>query len=347
MPNKMRAAFLYGPKDLRVERIDIPKVRDDEVLVRVEANGICGSDVHFFLEGKLGPFVVDRPYIPGHESSGIVVELGKKVRGLRTGDRVVIEPGIACRRCELCKRGRYNLCPDVVFLSAPPVNGTFAEFVAVPSDFVFKIPDSMDIIQGSMIEPTAVGVHAANRAGIQAGMSVAVLGVGPIGLLTLQCARAYGAADVFAVDVVEHRLNLAEELGATQTIDASRVDPVRAILDATGGRGADVVLETAGNVETTRQTVDVAKRGGVVVQVGWPGLSEVPYKLEIIMEKELDVRGINRYANAYPRAIELVSAGRVKVSPLITHKFELDSVKEAFEFVAAKRDNVIKAVVTP
>lgn len=345
MSKEMIAGVLYGVRDLRVEKVPVPEMDSDEVLVKIEANGICGSDIHFFEKGKLGPFIVDKPYIPGHESSGVVVNTGKGVDSLKKGDRVVIEPGIPCQRCQLCKKGKYNLCENVTFLSAPPVNGTFCEYVSIPYDFVYKIPDNMSFGAGAMVEPTVVGVHACNRAKVTAGMSVTILGTGPIGLLTLQVARAFGATEIIAVDIVSSRLKLSEDLGANWTINANNSDPLQKINEITDGKGTDVVFETAGSTGTARLTVNIAKRGGTVVHVGWPDPGEFKYNIEVVMEKELDIRGVNRYANAYPQAINLIADERILVGPLITNTFSLDKVDEAFKYTAANKEKVIKCLV--
>ena len=341
----MKAAVLHQEKDMRVQKIEVPELEEDEVLIKVKANGICGSDVHFYEKGELGPFVVNEPYVPGHESSGEIVEIGDQVKNFDTGDRVVIEPGIPCRRCQFCKTGRYNLCQDVVFMSAPPINGTLSEYVAVPSDFVYELPSVMDYKEGAMVEPTVVGVHACNRGDITGGMSVVVLGVGPIGLLALQSARAYGATRVIAVDMIQDRLELAEKLGATEIINAKNEDLVQKIKDLTEDRGVDVALETAGSVKTSQLSLDLVKRGGTVVHVGWTDPGEFSYSIEKVMEKELDIRGVNRYANAYPTAISLIADNKIKVKPLITHTFELYEAEEAFAFTANNKTEVIKSII--
>ncbi|MFW6007500.1 MAG: alcohol dehydrogenase catalytic domain-containing protein, partial [Halanaerobiales bacterium] len=215
----MKAAVLHKIKDIRIENIKKPEMKKNEVMIRIRANGICGSDVHFYEKGELGPFKVEEPYVPGHESSGEIIKVGENVKNFTGGDKVVIEPGIPCRKCEHCKTGRYNLCPEVTFLSAPPVNGTLSEYVTIPADFVFKIPEAMSYFEGALVEPTVVGVHSCNRGKITAGMSVAVLGVGPIGLLALQSARAFGATEVIAVDIIQERLEIAQKLGATSIIN--------------------------------------------------------------------------------------------------------------------------------
>lgn len=343
----MKAALLHGIRDLRIQDVEAPVPADDEVLIRIRANGICGSDIHFYAEGRLGPFVVDRPYIPGHECIGEVAGCGKAVRRRRLGERVVIEPGIPCRKCELCKTGYYNLCPDVVFLSAPPINGTFAEYAAVAEDFAHPVPDNMTDDQGALVEPVAVGLHAVNVGGVRAGNSVAILGAGPIGLLTMQCAMAAGAADVIVSDVEENRLAVASELGATVLLHAGRCDVPAQVMEHTGGRGVDAVFETAGRVATHQMTVQIVRRGGTVVFVGWAEERAYPFDMAMLMEKEVVLRGINRYRNVFPEAVRLIAAGRINTRRMITHHFPLDDLQTAMELCLARRDGVIKAIVTP
>lgn len=344
IPASMHAAVLHAAGDLRYEEVPVPQPQPDEVLVRVRMNGICGSDIHFFERGQLGPFRVTEPYIPGHEACGVVVEPASTVGGPAVGQRVAIEPGIPCRRCEFCKSGRYNLCPDVVFMSAPPVDGTFAEYVALAADFAHPVPDSVSDEEAAFIEPISVGVQACSRAQLKAGDTIAVLGSGPIGLVTLLVARAYGATEAFAVDLLENRLELAESLGA-RPIDASSTDTVAAIEELTNGRGVDVVFDTSGSAAACRITPYLARRGGVVTVVGWPETATVDYPVEVVLEKELDVRGVNRYANTYPTAIGLLASGRLNVTPLISHRFAFEDVVEAFEFATDHPSETIKVMV--
>lgn len=343
-PESMHAAVLYAAGDLRYEKVPTPQPKPDEVLVRVRMNGLCGSDIHFYERGELGPFRVTQPYIPGHEACGIVIKAASTVEGPTVGQRVAIEPGIPCRRCEFCKRGRYNLCPDVVFMSAPPVNGTFAEYVALAADFAHPVPDSVSDESAAFIEPVSVGVQACSRAQLKAGDTIAVLGAGPIGLVTFLVARAYGASEAFAVDLLGNRLKLAESLGATP-IDAASADTIAAIEDLTEGRGVDVVFDTSGSAAACRITPYLARRGGVVTLVGWPETATVDYPVEVVLEKELDVRGVNRYANTYPTAISLLASGKLNVAPLISHRFAFEDVVEAFEFAANHPSETIKVMV--
>lgn len=341
----MRAAVLYGPHNLRFEEVPDPSPRPDEAVVRVSVNGICGSDIHFFDQGKLGPFVVDRPYIPGHEASGVIAEEACDGSGPKQGTRVTIEPGIPCRRCMLCKSGRYNLCRDVVFMSAPPVNGTFAELAAVATDFLHPLPDRVSDEAGAFVEPISVAMQACNRARLRAGQSVTILGAGSIGLLTMLVARAFGASEVYVADVLDSRLSVASSLGASAIIN-SKNDDLRAEIDRlTKGNGAETVFDTSGSSAACAAAPLLAARGGKVVLVGWPERGEFPWPVEVAIEKELDVVGVNRYCNTYPRAIALLQAGLVDVAPLVTHRFPFEKVCDAFSFTLSNRASTIKVMV--
>jgi L-iditol 2-dehydrogenase len=342
----MHAAVLHAPRDLRYEEVPVPSPGPDDVLVRVTTNGICGSDIHFYREGKLGPYTVSRPYIPGHEACGVVVRESARPGGPRKGQRVAIEPGIPCRHCPLCKSGRYNLCRDVVFMSAPPVNGTFAQYAALAADFVHPLPDLVDEESGAFVEPLAVGVQACARAGLEAAGTVAVIGAGPIGLVTMLVARAFGASAVYLVDRLASRLALGASLGADATIDAGSADPVTRVAELTGGKGADFVFDATGSSTACASAPAMAARGGSVTLIGWPEKSVFPFPIERIIEWELDVHGSNRYANAFPRAIALLAGGKIDVHPLISHRFRLDRVVEAFEFAADNPAETIKCMVS-
>lgn len=341
----MHAAVLYAPRDLRYEQVPLPSPGPDEVLVRITTNGLCGSDIHFYREGKLGPFTVSRPYIPGHEACGVVVREAARPGGPPEGRRVAIEPGIPCRRCALCKSGRYNLCRDVVFMSAPPTNGTFAEYAAVAADFAHPLPDSVDNESGAFVEPLSVGVQACTRAGLRAASSVAVIGAGPIGLVTMLAARAFGAAAVYLVDRLASRLELGAKLGAAAAINAGSTDPAVRIAELTEGQGVDFVFDASGSSAACALAPALAARGGSVTLIGWPEKSFFPYPIESVIEKELDVHGTNRYCNAFPRAIALLSSGRVNVHSLVSHRFGLEKVSEAFAFAADNPSETIKLMV--
>ncbi|MEM1990082.1 MAG: NAD(P)-dependent alcohol dehydrogenase [Candidatus Bathyarchaeia archaeon] len=340
----MRAAVLYKPFDMRVEEVEPPQIGAKEVLVKVKRVGICGSDVHFYCHGKIGAFVVDRPIILGHECSGEVVKVGEDVKGVSVGERVVIEPGFTCGICEYCRSGRYNLCPSVRFYGAPPYNGAFAEYVSAPAENVYPMPENMTYEEGAMIEPLAVGLMAAKRGNISVHDSVAVFGAGPIGLLALQASKSHGAIETYAIDVIEYRLEYASRMGAEFAINASRENPVRRVMELTNNKGVDVVIEASGSPKALQQALDVVKPGGRVVLVGYP-LTEVPIFIDIILMKELDIRGVHRYANVFPTAIRLVSSGKVDVKSLVTHVFPLERIVDGFNVHINKIGNPIKVQI--
>lgn len=345
MAVQMNAAVLHKAGDLRYERIAAPEPKADEVLIRVRMNGLCGSDIHFFESGKLGPFRVTKPYVPGHEACGVVERAAVDGRGPKEGARVAVEPGIPCRRCEWCKKGRYNLCPDVTFLSAPPVNGTFADYVAVASDFAHPVADSVSDEQAAFVEPISVGIQAAHRARLAPGMTVAILGSGPIGLVTYLVSRAYGATECYLFDVLDHRLALGRSLGATAAINSAKTDSVAQLMELTHGRGVDVVFDASGSSAACRLAPELAARGGVLTLVGWPEARSFEYPVEVLIDKELDVRGVNRYCNTFPEAIALLAAGRLDVSPLVSHRYRFADVVEAFRFATENRSATVKVMI--
>jgi len=309
--------------------------------VRVRRVGICGSDVHYYLHGRIGPFIVDKPLILGHECSGDVIEVGEAVDNVKVGDRVVIEPGFTCGVCEYCRSGRYNLCPNIQFYGTPPYNGAFAEYVSAPAGNVHQMPDGMTYEEGAMIEPLAVGLMAAKRGRISAHDSVAIFGAGPIGLLALQAAKSHGALENIVIDVVDYRLDYALKLGAESIINASRENAVDQILRLTGNRGVDVVIEASGSPKAIQQALEVVRPGGRIVLVGYPP-SEVPIIVDKILMKELDILGVHRYANVFRTAIRLVSSGRVNVRALVTHVFPFERILDGFKVHIDRIGNPIK-----
>ena len=347
MQTTMRAAVLYDIGDIRLEERATPDLGGpDQALVQIKAVGVCGSDVHFYEQGRIGTFIVREPLILGHEAAGEVVEVGDQVTDLQPGDRVAIEPGRTCRRCEFCKSGRYNLCRDVIFLGTPPVHGAFCEYVAWPADFLFKLPDPMSYEEGAMMEPLAVGIHAARLSQISLGDSVAVLGAGPIGLVSLQAAVAAGATLTIATDVIPSRLQIARQLGATHTLDASN-DVAEAVMELTEDRGVDVVIDCVGLAETARQAIRLARRGGHIQIVGMAADTADDFPIFGISIAELSLSGTFRYANCYPSAIAAVRDGKIDVKSLITHRFPLTKIPEAMAWVAENNEQVIKTIIQP
>lgn len=337
---KNRRAFLHKEHYFTIHSEEIPTPKDDEALVKIAANGICGSDIHFFAEGKLGNFLVTTPYVPGHEAAGTVVSVGSQVTCVSEGDRVIIEPGIPCGRCEMCLSGRYNLCPEVVFFSAPPIDGTFCDYICVRADFLHKMPDDLSFIKGAMAEPAAVAVHAVNqaiRAGSISGKTATVIGAGPIGLLVAQVFKAMGGGKVICIDISDFKLEKAKELGADAVINSLNQE----IRESS----SEVVFETAGLPKTTAQMINIANPGGTIVQVGWPAGNMVTMNIADFIDKELTYKCVNRYANAFPAAIQYLTDGRIDIDKMISKTFSLDEVQQAFECAHEHSGEVIKIAV--
>jgi L-iditol 2-dehydrogenase len=299
---------------------------------------VCGSDVHYFEHGRIGPYVVDRPLVLGHEAGGEVIALGPGVESLVIGQRVSVEPGVPCRSCSQCLAGRYNLCPDVRFFATPPYDGAFCEYVAMPAAFVHPVPDNVSDDAAGLLEPLSVGVWACRRGEVTAGSRVLVTGAGPIGLVTAQAARAYGATEVVVTDINPHRLDMAQRMGGV-ALDVSKT-PV-----GEAGFEPDVLLECSGNPRATRDAIGTVARAGHVVLIGMGG-DELPLPLPYVQDRELVVTGAFRYANTWPTAIALASSGKVDLDLLVTGHYGLDEVEQAL--TAPRRDpTTVKAIVRP
>lgn len=341
----MKAARLHGPGDLRLEEIPSSEPQVGEVLIRVRAVGICGSDVHYYQDGGIGDRRVTEPHVLGHEFAGQVVGLGPGVGGPPVGTRVAVDPAIPCGRCEFCLEGNPNVCPQILFLSTPPTGGSLCEFVAHPASLVFPLPEGLDFADGAMLEPLGVAIHSVDLGKLRPGDTVAVLGSGPIGLLILQVARLGGARTVYATDLIPERLALAERLGASGVLQAEEADPVAWVDELTAGRGVDVVFEAAWAAETVAQAMVMARPGGRVVIAGIPSEDRLTFPASVARRKGLTIKLVRRMKHTYPRATALVQQGLVDVRSLITHRFPLAAAREAFELVAARADGVIKALV--
>jgi len=337
---KITAMYLEKPGKIIPRKIDMPEIKKDEVLVKIKAVGVCGSDVHYYEKGKIGSFIVKRPLILGHECSGEIVEVGEEVKNLQIGDKVALEPGIPCRRCIYCKTGRYNLCREIKFMATPPVNGAFVEYVAHPADFVFKLPENVSYEEATLFEPLAVGLYSVVRAKVGFGGKILILGAGPIGLSTLQAAINIGGGRITVADIYDFRLEKAKELGADELINPRQTNALDKL-----GSSFDYVFETAGSVVTTQQTVKLAKNGGKVILVGLPAQEEIEFNTNQIITKELDVLGIFRYANMYPKAIRLTEKGQVNLKTVISKKFSFPQTEEALKFARDNKESSIKTVV--
>ncbi|MHB0877509.1 MAG: NAD(P)-dependent alcohol dehydrogenase [Anaerolineae bacterium] len=341
----MRAAFLVEPRRIEVRDVPRPKPGPGEVLVRVRACGICGSDVHYYLDGRIGDTVATEPLILGHEFAGEVAELGDGVTGLCIGQPVAVEPAISCGTCEMCLEGHPNLCHHIRFMSTPPDQGGLAEYIITAPHRCFPLPETLTAADGAMLEPLGVALHTVKLARLFVGDTAAVVGCGPIGLLTLQLAKASGAIAVVATDRVPYRLDFARRYGATLTVNVTDEDPAVAVSRYTGGRGVDRVFEAAGAAESPEQAVQLVRNGGTVMLIGIPTANVLSVTANTTRRKGLTLKAVRRMKHTYPRAIALTAAGMVDVRGLVTHRFPLEQANEAFDLVAHLGDGVIKAMI--
>ncbi|KAL5611754.1 hypothetical protein BROUX41_000671 [Berkeleyomyces rouxiae] len=347
--SKSNLSFVLNkPFDVAFTERPIPELQaPDDVLVSVDYTGICGSDVHYWVNGAIGHFVVKDPMILGHESSGTVVQVGAKVSTLKIGDRVALEPGFPCRHCGACKGGKYNLCPDMVFAATPPHDGTLTGFWRAPADFCYKLPDNVSQQEGALMEPLAAAVHITKQADIKPGQSVVVMGAGPIGLLCASVAKAYGASKVVVVDIVQSKLNLAKEMVATHTYLSQRISPqdnaAALIKQCELGAGADAVIDASGAEPSIQAAQHVVRVGGTYVQGGM-GKADITFPIMTMCIKEVTVKGSFRYASGdYALAIELVHMGKINVKPLISDVVPFKEAEAAFRKV--KEGQVIKVLI--
>ncbi|MCG3150136.1 MAG: Sorbitol dehydrogenase [Verrucomicrobiae bacterium] len=313
----MLAARLHGPRDVRVEEVPVPD--KGEVLVRVTATGICGSDLHTYLDGRIGDTRLEAPLILGHEFAGVRLD---------TGERVAIDPAQPCHKCDLCERGHPNLCRRLHFCGLFPDDGSLAEFIRVPASTCFPVPDSIDDASAALLEPLGVALHATDLAKIKQGDRVAVLGAGPIGLLLMQTAKLAGAGEVYAADPHAWRLKLAGKFGATSL-------PAE----------VDICFEAAWGAEAIEHAMEITRPGGRVVLVGIPSEDQCAFRHSLARRKGLTVAFSRRMKHTYPRAIRLVESGQVDLKCLVSHRFPLAKTAEAFALNAAYRDNVVKIIV--
>lgn len=345
MEGMMKTAVMTEIKKVEIQERPIPVPRENEVLVKVEYVGICGSDLHYYEAGRIGDFVVEPPFVLGHEAGGTVVEVGANVTHLKVGDRVALEPGKTCGECEFCKQGKYNLCKDVVFFATPPVDGVFQEYVAHEAALCFKLPENVSTMEGALIEPLAVGMHAANQGGAHLGQIAVVTGAGCIGLVSLLALKAMGVDKVIVVDIVEKRLQKAMELGAYAVINGKEEDTVARLLELTDGKGIDLGIETAGSQITASQQIKAAKKGATIVFVGYSPSGEMTLPIGMALDKELTFKTIFRYRNIYPMAIEAVASGKINIKDIVTNYFELDDIQNALDACVNNKAEIVKGVI--
>jgi L-iditol 2-dehydrogenase len=342
----MKTAYFTALRQLELRDEPEPTLAGaGDVLVRIERLGVCGSDVHYYVDGRIGDDRVRYPATLGHECAGTVVKVGPEVRNLTPGDRVAVDPAVSCGACDQCLAGRANTCRNLQFMGCPDqAPGAAAEYRVLPAINCFAVPETISLDEAALVEPLSIGLHAVRLAAMKPGARAAVLGVGPIGLGVLLCAKALAPATIHATDLIDARLDVARRCGADSTGNPRRDDVVAAI-----GReeplGLDVVFECSGDPACLDQAQQLLAPGGTLVMVGIPPTVRVDFDAHLVRRKELTLRGVRRQNQCVGPVIELMASGRLDARGLVTHRFPLEGIREAFELVAGYRDGVIKAMI--
>jgi L-iditol 2-dehydrogenase len=350
IPSRMRAAVTCDWNDIQIEEVPVPALEPGEVLVRVGACGICGTDLKIVAGVYKGSWPPALPFIQGHEWAGTVAALGEGAAGLQVGDRVAAENHKGCGSCANCRRGRYNLCEvarsqgKAYKLYGHSAQGAFAEYAARPAGLLHKLPEAVSFEEGTIVNQGALGLHAIRRCRIEPGDTVAVVGPGLVGLITVQLARAVGATRVIVAGRGS-RLELARELGADEVVDISTTDTAEGIRALTGGQGADCAFECAGAPESVVSSINCVRRGGRVALVGLTGNKNVSLNTDQLALDEVDVFGVRSSPNAYPGLIDLIAAGKVNVRRLVSKVYPLEQINDAFEAFRKREDGAIRMVI--
>jgi D-xylulose reductase len=338
----LKALVLERTRELALRDIDLPQeVGPGDVRIKVHTVGVCGSDVHYYVHGGIGPFRVDAPMVLGHEASGTVVEIGSGVTHLRVGDRVCMEPGVPRLDSPATLRGLYNLDPDVRFWATPPIHGCLTPFVVHPAAFTYRLPDNVSFAEGAIVEPLSIGLQAAKKAAMKPGDLAVVIGAGTIGAMTALAALAGGAARVILADVVPEKLALFAGNPAVTTVDVRSRPLADAVAEASGGWGADVVFEASGSANAYAGLVDLMCPGGCAVLIGMP-VAPVPLDVVALQAKEGRIESVFRYANIFPRALALIASGAIDVKPFISRTFPFSEGVRAFEEAASGQPRDVK-----
>lgn len=347
IPETMNISLLNKPFDMEMKEVKVPKIGATDVLVKVMAVGVCGSDVHYYEHGRVGEFVVEKPLILGHECSGVVTDIGSNVTRFKVGDRVAVEPGVPCGECEYCKSGKYNLCPDVEFLATPPVDGAFSQYISHPEGFLFHIPEALSYEEATLNEPFSVGVQACKRANVQPGSTVVIMGMGPVGLMAVVAAKAFGATKIIVSDLEKIRLDEALKLGATHAINIKEEGVATRINEITKGKGVNYAFETAGNPIALQNALAALNNGGTLAIVGLPQQENIELNIPFIANHEINIVGIFRYANTYDMGLEMLASTSADLNTMFTDAYDLNEAKEAMEQARTNKSGSLKVMVYP
>jgi len=346
MNTPARTAELTGVRQFQIVERSIPDPGPGKVQVHVVAVGVCGSDLHSYSEGAVGDSPCVYPMVLGHEPAGVVVKTGPGVTGWSAGDRAALEPALYCYHCEFCRSGHHNVCANLRFMSNPEEPGFFREYLNLPARNVLALPEGISLELGTMVEPLAVALHSMQFVALSSGETAAVFGAGPIGLLTLIALKLAGAARIWVVDPVVHRLDLARAAGADAVIDPRSVDPVRQILQDTCNRGVDVAIDCGGKHDSINQCIHATRNAGRVIMTAIPSEVRVPVEFSPLRRKEITLYNVRRSNHESPEALAMLSAHARLFAALITHTRTLDDISQAFSMLENYEDGVGKLLIT-
>jgi L-iditol 2-dehydrogenase len=342
----VKAIVLTGIRQMETANVPEPSIRkDDDVLLKVEAVGVCGSDVHYYETGRIGSQIVEYPFIVGHECAATVQAVGRTVTRVKVGGEVVVDPAVSCSECDQCKQGRKNTCRNLKFLGCPGQrDGCLCEYIVMPEDCCFAIDDKITFAQGVLCEPLAIGIYAVKQACLSKDADIAILGSGPVGLSCLVSAGVENVNACYVTEKVEERVEVAKKNGATWVGNPNKEDIVSEILKRQP-IGMDAVFECAGQQETIDEAVEIVKPGGKLMLVGIPRLERISLVIDKIRRKEIIIVNVRRQNNCTQPAIDLIATGEIDVDFMITHRFKLEQARDAFDMVAGYRDGVVKALI--
>ncbi|AQT69001.1 Sorbitol dehydrogenase [Anaerohalosphaera lusitana] len=341
----MKSFKLTGIRQMEVFDVPEPTAKDDQVVVELAAIGVCGSDVHYYVNGNIGSQVVEYPFAVGHECAGTVVKTGGSVSSLKEGDRVAVDPAMPCWKCDQCKAGRHHTCRNLKFLGCPgQAEGCLSEYIAMPETSCVKLPEGMSFTRGALSEPLAIGVYAVRLSIPMQDAKVAILGVGPIGLSVLLAAKAGGAETVFATDKLDYRLKAAKQAGADAAGNPDKQNIVKQAAVVEPG-GFDVVFECCGQQDALDQAIEILKPGGKLMVVGIPQEDRVSFCPDKTRRKEICIQNVRRQVDCVDATLEMMADGRLNADFMATHRFGFDAAQEAFDLVSNYQDGVIKAMI--
>ncbi len=343
----MKSMLLTGIREMEMRVVPDPvMIRDDDVLIRMKSIGVCGSDVHYYTAGRIGSQVVKYPFAVGHETAGVVEKTGKGVTRVKPGDRIALDPAIACGECDQCRSGREHTCRNLSFLGCPGQgDGSLSEFLVMPERCCFPVPDHMNLDQAALSEPLSVGIYAIRLSGLpQTGTSIGILGCGPIGMSVLLASQVIGAKKFYVTDKLDYRLEKAKKAGATWTGNPDKEDIVKSVAEMES-LSLDIVFECCGQQEALEQAIALLKPGGKIILVGIPEFDFWSVPTDQIRRKELNIQNVRRQNDCVQPALDMIAEGKIDINQLVTHHFPFERTKEAFDMVDKYADGVMKAMI--